>query len=44
MNNQKRVEDKIDYTPNKVVIAVAVGCLVGVILWPLIPIVQGWLS
>ena len=32
MDNQKRVEDKIDYTPNKVVIAIAVGCLVGVVL------------
>lgn len=32
----------IDYTPNKVIIAVVVVCLIGAILWSLIPIVQGW--
>lgn len=33
MNNQKRVEDKIDYTPNKVVIALVVACLVVMFLY-----------
>lgn len=32
MNNQKRVDD-IDYTPNKVIIAVAVVCLACVVLY-----------